>query len=128
MGERHMAKRRPSTEFVTPHSAAERWPRRSSLPAVFTAFVLGLQGEQTPDADLFHDAWHGLRAALASELKKRGLWQSPPRYLGVCGWERWGSEATSRAQSDALGELVTDCYEFVFVDRLQSLKRHLAEK
>jgi hypothetical protein len=127
-----MLKRRPSTHFVTAHSSAQRWPRRTSMPSVFTAFVGGLQGARTPDADLFHDTWHGLRAALASELKKRGLWQSPPAYLGVSGWERWDSEApqgsgTRRAQG-ALGELVADCYAFIFVDRLQSLKRQLEEK
>jgi hypothetical protein len=65
-------------------------------------------------------------------MKKRGLWQSPPCYLGACGWERWDSEApqgsgAARTQS-ALGELVADCYAFIFVDRLQSLKRHLQDK
>jgi len=127
-----MLKRRPSTHFVTPHSSALRWPRRTSIPSVFTSFVGSLQGERTPDADLFHDAWHALRAALVSEMKKRGLWQSPPCYLGVYGRESWdsreleGSGATP-AQG-ALGELVADCYAFIFVDRLQSLKRHLQEK
>ncbi|MFL6234199.1 MAG: hypothetical protein ACJ76N_13775 [Thermoanaerobaculia bacterium] len=127
-----MLKKRPSTQFVTPHSSAQRWPRRTSAPSVFTAFVRGLQGARTPDADLFHDTWHGLRAALVQELKRRGLWQSPPAYLGACGWESWDSEAPpgsgpARAQS-ALGELVADCYAFIFVDRVQSLKRHLEEK
>jgi hypothetical protein len=127
-----MLKRRPSTQFVTPHSSAQRWPRRTSTPSVFTAFVAGLRGAATPDADLFHDTWHGLRAVLVQELKRRGLWESPPHYLGVCGWERWDSEAPpgpgpARAQS-ALGELVADGYAFIFVDRLQSLKRHLEEK
>jgi hypothetical protein len=127
-----MLKKRPSTQFVTPHSSAQRWPRRTSTPSVFTAFVRGLEGARTPDADLFHDTWHGLRAALVQELKRRGLWESPPHYLGVCGWERWDSEAPpgsgpARAQS-ALGELVADGYAFIFVDRLQSLKRHLEEK
>jgi hypothetical protein len=128
-----MLKRRPSTHFVTPHSSAQHWPRRTGLRSVFTAFVSGLQGAATPDADLFHDAWHGLRAALATELKRRGLWQSSPSYLGVCGWERWDSEAppgsdATRGQVSALEELVADCYAFIFVDRLQSLKRHLQEK
>src|SRR5947199_68635 len=127
-----MLKRIPSTQFVTPHSSAQRWPRRTSMPSVFTVFVSGLRGAATPDADLFHDAWHGLRAALVQEMKKRGLWQSPPSYLGVYGWESWGSEAlqgsgSARTQS-ALGELVADCYAFIFVDRLQSLKRHLQDK
>jgi hypothetical protein len=127
-----MAKRRPSTQFVTAHSSAQHWPRRTSASSVFTAFVGCLQGPATPDADLFHDAWHGLRAALVQELKRRGLWQSPPSYLGVCGWERWDSEAPaaggSSRQAGALGELVADCYAFIFVDRLQSLKRQLQEK
>ena len=125
-----MPKLRPSTRFETPHHAAHQWPRRTSMPSVFTVFVRNLQGEETPDADLFHDAWHGLRAALAKEMKRRGLWLSPPCYLGVFGWERWdtGDAAGARAQASALGELVADCYAFIFVDRLQSLKRHLAEK
>lgn len=127
-----MLKRRPSTHFVTPHSSAQRWPRRTSMPSVFTAFVRCLQGERTPDADLFHDAWHGLRAALVGEMKKRGLWQSSPCYLGAYGWESWDSESlqgsgAGHAQG-ALGELVADCYAFIFVDRLQSLKRHLQNK
>jgi hypothetical protein len=130
-----MAKKRPSTRFVTPHAAAHFWPRRTSMPSVFTAFVRGLQGEHTPDADLFHDAWHGLRSALASEMKKRGLWQRPPSYLGVYGRERWDAEdrlgdsagSAAGAQVSALGELVADCYAFVFVDRLQGLRRRLAD-
>lgn len=125
-----MLKKRPSTRFVTPHSSAQRWPRRTGMPSVFTAFVRCLEGARTPDADLFHDAWHGLRATLVGEMKKRGLWQSPPSYLGAYGWESWDSEApqgSGRAQG-ALGELVADCYAFIFVDRLQSLKRQLQEK
>jgi hypothetical protein len=132
-----MVKKRPSTQFVTAHSCAQRWPRRTSMPSVFTAFVRSLQGSYTPDADLFHDAWHGLRAVLAKEMKRRGLWDSPPCYLGAYGWERWDAEApraeprapgAKRRQVSALGELVADCYAFVFVDRLQSLKRHLQDK
>lgn len=130
-----MVKRRPSTRFVTAHVFAQRWPRRTDLPSVFTAFVRGLEGAATPDADLFHDAWHGLRAALATELKRRGLWRSPPSFLGVCGWERWDAEPPAptsglagREQGGALGELVADAYAYIFVDRLPSLKRQLEEK
>ena len=126
-----MTRSRPSTQFATPHSLAQHWTRRSSSPSVFTAFVRSLEGERTPDADLFHDAWHGLRALLASEMKRRGLWQTPPRYLGVCGWERWDSEAPQAVPWDrasALGELVADGYAFIFVDRLPSLKKQLAGK
>lgn len=126
-----MPKKRPSTHFETAHSSAQRWPRRTGMPSVFTAFVSGLRGEATPDADLFHDAWHALRAALVDELKRRGLWQSSPCYLGVCGWERWDAEtpdAGSHGQVSALAELVADCYAFIFVDRLSALKRQLETK
>lgn len=134
-----MLKSRPSTHFVTAHTSAQHWPRRTSMPSVFTAFVRCLEGERTPDADLFHDAWHGLRAFLVKEMKRRALWHSPPCFLGAYGWERWDAEAPSAerrgpgsgaspAQGSALGELVADCYAFIFVDRLQSLKRHLQDK
>jgi hypothetical protein len=119
-----MVKKKPSTSFVTSHISAQHWPRRTGLPAVFTAFVRGLQGAETPDADLFHDVWHGLRAALAAELKRRGLWQCSPSYLGISGWDRWISEEPQ----GALGELVADCYAFIFIDRLASLKRQLESK
>ena len=42
----------------------QRWARPSPAPSVFTAFVRSQQGEETPDADLLHDAWDGLQAAL----------------------------------------------------------------
>ena len=132
---REMAKKRPSTKFVTAHSDAQRWPRRTSAPSVFTSFVRSLHGAHTPDADLFHDAWHLLRAVLVKEMKRRGLWESPPSYLGACGWERWDSEVPDPrfpgfggAQVSALEELVADCYAYAFVDRQQCLKRHLLEK
>jgi hypothetical protein len=123
---------------VTPHAAAHSWPRRTSLPSVFTAFVRSLHGEETPDADLFHDAWHGLRSVLVHEMKRRGVWQTPPEYLGVYGHERWDAEEGARdprapdrgaalAQVGALGELVADCYACVFVDRLPGLRRRLAD-
>jgi len=116
-----------------------RWPRPHPMPSVFTAFVRSQQGEETPDADLLHDAWNGLQAALGGELKRRGLWQSPPCYLGVYGHERWDAEETvgdpmshawcrTRPAQSALEELVTDCWAYVFSDRMRSLKLQLAEK
>ncbi|HYH45094.1 MAG TPA: hypothetical protein VEG34_05365, partial [Thermoanaerobaculia bacterium] len=37
------------------------------------------------DRRAFEEAWSALRAALCSELRKRGLWEGPPAYLGVYG-------------------------------------------
>ncbi len=128
-----------SKRFATGSFDWRGWPRPGGMPSVFTAFVRSLQGEETPDADLFHDAWRQLQATLAKEMRKRGLWQSPPCYLGIFGAERWGAEEPDAdpmartsdgtgGQVGALGELVADCYAFIFVDRLQSLKRQLAAK
>src|SRR5215470_18589921 len=113
--------------------------RRSTTPSVFTAFLRSQQGEETPDADLLHDAWNGLQAMLGGELKRRGLWHGPPRYLGVYGYEKWDAEVTvgdpmsyawctTRAPQSALAELVADCWAYIFLDRMRSLKRHLEEK
>jgi hypothetical protein len=122
------------------HLLTRGWPRPGGgTPPVFTAFVRSLQGEETPDADLFHDAWQRLQALLASEMRRRGLWHSPPCYLGVFGADRWDAkeptgDPMARAgcetggQVGALGELVADCYAFIFVDRLRSLKRQLVDK
>src|SRR5437660_1292495 len=120
-------------------ATCQRRPRPYPMPSVFTAFVRGQQGEETPDADLLHDAWDGLQAALGGELKRRGLWQSSPCYLGVYGYERWDAEGTvgdpmshawcrTRPAQSALEELVTDCWDYVFSERMRSLKLQLAEK
>ena len=117
----------------------QRWARPSPAISVFTAFVRSQQGEETPDADLLHDAWNGLQAALGGELKRRGLWHSPPCYLGVYGYDRWDAEETvgdpmsyawchTRPTQSALAELVTDCWAFIFSARMQSLKAQLTDK
>lgn len=94
---------------------------------VFTEYVrrLGVQGEP-PDPELVAGLWTGLRAALRSELRRRGLWDSPPSYLGVPGsaWEELGEGD----RGGALEELAAECYAFIFVDRLRSLAAQLAVK
>src|SRR5262245_58510847 len=121
---RALATDRPFHRLLPAQLPAGGWPRPVSMPSVFTAFARSLQGQETPDADLFHDAWQRLQAVLAGEMKKRGLWQSPPCYLGVYGAERWEGEEpegdpmarvfAAGGQVSALGELVADCYAFIF--------------
>jgi len=79
------------------------------------------------DPELFSAAWSQLRALFRVELKKRGLWDSSPNYLGVYGWERWET-AEGEARSDALDELVAEGYSFIFVTRIRSLKAQLEVK
>ncbi len=60
-----------------------------------------------------------LRSELVREMRRRGLWGAPPRYLGILA-ERWHGEA--------IGELVVDCYVEVFLVRLERLKNQLLVK
>jgi hypothetical protein len=60
-----------------------------------------------------------LRATLRGELRRRGLWNAPPDYLGVYGSKGW---------EEALEELLADCYSFIFVDRLRALQAQLQVK
>ena len=100
---------------------------------VFTAYVEALDpGGTEPNSELFDAVWSALRKVLKSEMKRRGIWESPPSYLGVVGWQAWFSVAHAahgpRRFADALAELVAECYVFVFVTRLRSLKAQLELK
>jgi len=95
--------------------------RRGRRPRVFTEYVesLGTTGDP-PDQKSFDRVWNALQTALRTELRVRGLWTSPPRYLGVVGSDRWDEET--------LDELTTDAYVFNFVHRLRSLRAQLEVK
>jgi hypothetical protein len=94
---------------------------------LFTQFVRSL--EETPDERLALAAWDRLREILKSELKRRGLWHSPPSYLGIHGWTSWSGDAAGhRPGEGALEDLVADCYSFIFVDRLGRLQAQLRAK
>jgi hypothetical protein len=88
----------------------------------------GNRGED--DRRAFDELWGALRTALRSELRKRGLWEGPPAYLGIVGRESW-EEPGGRAgwgTGDALDELLADCYTYIFLDRLRSLRAQLEFK
>jgi hypothetical protein len=86
---------------------------------VFTEYVRSLsQGEPAPA--LFAALCRELSAALRTELRRRGLWNTPPSYLGILGGGSW--------DDDALDELRADAHTFVFVDRLRSLRSQLEAK
>jgi hypothetical protein len=88
---------------------------------LFTQYVRSLEG--TLDERLALAAWQRLREILKSELKRRGLWSSPPSYLGIFGWPAW-----NEAGAGALDELTAECYSFIFVDRLGRLQAQLRLK
>jgi hypothetical protein len=64
---------------------------------------------------------------LRSEIRRRGLWDLPTRYLGVEGGSSWDEEGGRSQSKDigALDELVFECYQFVFVTRFDALAAQL---
>jgi hypothetical protein len=94
------------------------------MPPLFTRFVLSCA--EAPDEQLALAVWERLREILEHELKRRGLWLSPPSYLGIYGWPNWAGPAGEPAA--ALEELVAECYAFIFVDRLGRLQAQLQAK
>ena len=85
----------------------------------FTRFVAASAGTLAPTH--FDELWPQLRQALAREIRRRGLWQLPPVYLGIDGAAGWNDES-------ALDQLVTEAFRFVFIDRLSSLKTQLGAR
>ncbi len=74
-----------------------------------------------PDPETFGALWESLRGALVFELRKRGLFTSPPSFLGIYGAVDW-------LQGDALEELLAECFSFAVLRRLERLGHHLKVK
>ncbi len=95
---------------------------------VFSEYVRSLDpAGEPPDAGSFAEVWAALGRVLRSELRKRGLWDSPPSYLGVVGWESW-RQGEAGDGGGPLEDLLADCYSFIFIRRLASLKAQLKVK
>jgi hypothetical protein len=84
-----------------------------------------LAGGRPLDEGSLAPLWTALRAALRSELRRRGLWESPPAYLGIYGWDSW---ETSEMRQGALEELLFECYSYIFVSRRRGLEAQLKLK
>jgi hypothetical protein len=93
----------------------ERKRVAAAEPRVFTDFVRSLAAQEPLDERRLTEAWKALAAALRAELKKRGLWESPPSYLGIFGWDRWEPERFSGERDSALEELLAECYTYIFL-------------
>ena len=88
---------------------------------VFTEHVRRLvESPESVDAPALAQVWGALRGCLQAEMRRRGLLRGSPAWLGLHGFHRWNDEA--------LEELTSDCYAFVFVSRLRSLGAHLRIK
>lgn len=116
-----------------------RWLRPGAAPVVggasgerlapFTDYLLSLGPRGEPPTPLaFQQVRRQLRTVLVAELKRRGLWEAPPTYVGVLGAASWSAEQGTWQRDRALEELVVDCYTFIFVERLGSLLAQLRVK
>lgn len=83
----------------------------------FTRFVRALSENGEALSQLVEEMLKELRDTLMREMRKTSLWSSPPRYVGIYGHPHW----TSRGPSPALEGLLSDCYLFVFKEKLHSL-------
>ncbi len=96
------------------------------MSTVFTEFVRQMdEGPGGPDNELCEHLWQALRGVLAVEMKRRSAWQTRPSFLGIIGHRAWAEPGDS---SDGLDELVSECFEHIFVVRLNSLRRQAKKK
>jgi hypothetical protein len=117
--------RSENARWGRPGAGWRRRARRGGPRRTFTDLLRLLRpGGDPPDAASFAELWQALRRALVAELKRRGLWEAPPAYLGVYGAERWWS-GEEGAADDPLEELTADAYAFIFVARLRALRAQL---
>lgn len=103
---------------------------------IFTDYLRGLETTGEPEPQAFREVWGALRHALRRELRRRGLTDSPPGYLGIFAGAVWENPAVANRDSnaslvepaDALDELTADAYVYIFVRRLRGLRAQLKVK
>ncbi len=128
---RHLNNRRKSNRPLSRRvSRSHRRHRAAGRPSCFTPFVRRMADGQTPSDRDIRNLLETLRGALVGALRRRGLWTAPPRFLGVIGHPSWTDRhlGSNPLLDDAIGELVADCYLYIFVQRLQRLIAQLAVK
>ncbi len=97
-------------------------------PQVFTDHVRALAAGEPLESPQFEVLWKTLRVAVRRELKRRGLWENPPSYLGIYGGASWEPAEGGKHNESPLEELVAETYTYVFVSRLRSLQAQLKLK
>lgn len=103
--------------------------RSAGGDGAFTRYLRSLEADGEPPPEAFQGLWRSLRSAVVAELRRRAAWTSPPSYYGVYGWESWQAHHRGPGcTGSALDELITDCFTFVFVERLPRLRAQLATK
>jgi hypothetical protein len=106
-------------------SAADATGMAGAEEGIFTRFVRQVEPGADLEPALFAVVWSALGRVLRQELRRRSLAQASPRWLGIYGFPSWW-EVPGR--SGPLEELLADCYQFVFVERLAALKAQTLAK
>ncbi|MCK5716116.1 MAG: hypothetical protein KAH77_01405 [Thiomargarita sp.] len=91
------------------------------MPTKYTQYIEKLDIKKFPPQEMFEH----LKQDLRSVLKKRGLWNAPPKYLGYLYFESW-VKADPR-NPDPLHDIAVDCYFFICT-RISSLRKQLKIK
>ena len=105
----------PAGAEATP--AARANTRKPADGGTFTRYVRALAERGEELGDLAEKTMSELRDTLIREMRKRSLWSSPPSYVGIYGCPYW----RSRGPSPPLDGLLSECYVFIFCDRLPRL-------
>jgi len=93
---------------------------QASEEGALTAYIRCLGDRLEPvSGPVFDRFLRVLSGAVKRELHRRGLWDSPPRFVGIEAAEIWCDEAVQ--------ELVSECYIFI-MQRLRTLHQHLKLK
>ncbi len=93
---------------------------QARVEGALTAYVRRSGDRLEPvSGPVFDRFWMVLSRAVKRELHRRGLWDSPPRFVGIEAAEVWNEEAVQ--------ELVAECYIFI-MQRLRTLHQHLKLK
>lgn len=93
---------------------------QSATEGPLTTYVRQLGDTLQPvSGPVFERFWHAFRQSLKQDLHRRGLWESPPRFVGIEAGDAWNEEA--------LEELATEGYLFL-MQRIRALHQHLKLK
>lgn len=84
------------------------------MPSLLTRFIVQSE-HRPPDEELFASVLERLASLLRAEMRRRGLFTAPPRFLGIVG--------QSFNDQDTFTDLLYDAYVFAILDRGAALRR-----
>jgi hypothetical protein len=86
----------------------------------FTTLIEQLETNCWKPDDVFKALLDAVAKALRAEMNRRGLWNTPPLWLGVDyeNWEHWNNQ-------EAFDALCVDCYIFSITDQFNNLRAAL---